>query len=55
MFGFTKLSPQEKAERDIKLRIEALDSMLLAETAKRQVSLEASKGMRDELEDLIKG
>ena len=55
MFGFTKLSPEEKAERDIKLRIVELDGLLLAETSLRQESLSRSGELRDELEKLVKG
>ena len=53
MFGFTKLSVEEKAERDAKLRIEELNSLLIKETIKRQGSLEVSEGLRDELESLL--
>jgi hypothetical protein len=53
MFGFTKLSVEEKAERDIKLRIETLNALLIAETIKRQSSLVISEGLRDELESLL--
>jgi hypothetical protein len=54
MFGFTRLSVEEKAERDTKLRIEALNVLLIEETVKRQASLVVSEGLRDELEGLIK-
>ena len=53
MLGFTRLSPEEKAERDINLRIIELDGLLQAETVKRQESLKVSDGLRDELETLV--
>ena len=53
MLGFTKLTPEEKKERDIKLRIEELNTLLVAETLKRQLSLEVSTELRDELENLL--
>jgi hypothetical protein len=54
MFGFTKLSVEEKAERDTKLRITALNALLIQETIKRQGSLAVSEELRDELESLLK-
>jgi hypothetical protein len=52
MFGFTKLTPEEIAERDKKLRIQELDKLLKAETNKRLDSLKVSEKLRDELEEL---
>tara|TARA_R110000772_G_scaffold144025_2_gene253590 strand:- start:4196 stop:4363 length:168 start_codon:yes stop_codon:yes gene_type:complete len=54
MFGLTKLTLEEKEERDIKIRIEKLNVFLKQETAKRQASLIVSEGLRDELESLLK-
>lgn len=54
MFGITRLSPEEKAERDKKLRIAELKSLLENETKIRQESLVKSEEFRDELEDLVK-
>jgi hypothetical protein len=53
MFGFTKLTPEEIAERDIKLRIKELDGLLTGETLKRAESLKLSAVLRDELEKLL--
>ena len=53
MLGFTKLTSEEKKERDIKLRIAELNTLLVAETLKRQLSLEVSTKLRDELENLL--
>lgn len=53
MFGFTKLTPEERVERDTKLRIIELDKLLKAETTLRQESLAKSDTLRDELEKLI--
>jgi hypothetical protein len=55
MFGFTKLTPEETAERDIKLRIKELDVLLTGETLKRAESLKISSLLRDELEKLLQG
>lgn len=54
MFGFTKLTPEERVERDTKLRIASLDAMLIAETILRRASLDKSERIRDELEELLK-
>ncbi len=54
MFGFTKLTPEETAERDTKLRIKELDILLVKETLKRAESLESSRVLRNELEKLLK-
>ena len=53
MFGFTKLSPEEKAERDTTLRIKELQVLLKEETAIRQESLNKSQALTDELEKLL--
>jgi hypothetical protein len=53
MFGFTKLTPEETIERDIKLRIKELDTLLTGEMLKRAKSLEISAELRDELENLL--
>ena len=50
MFGFTRLSPEEKKERDTKLRIAELQVLLTDETQLRQESLVKSEVLRDELE-----
>ena len=52
MFGFTKLTPEEKAERDTKLRIEKLQELIKEQTQVRQDSLAESDKLRDELESL---
>jgi hypothetical protein len=54
MFGFTKLTPEETIERDIKLRIRLLNARLIEETISRKNSLETSEELRDELESLLK-
>ena len=54
MFGFTRLTPEEKIERDIKLRIKEIDTLTTGEMLKRAKSLEMSKTLRDELEKLLK-
>lgn len=54
MFGITRLTPLEKAERDKKLRIEELQTLLTQETERRAKSLITSEGLRDELESLVK-
>jgi len=53
MFGFTKLTPEERVERDTKLRIAELNVLLKNETAIRQASLTKSEALRDELEYLL--
>jgi hypothetical protein len=53
MFGFTKLTPEEKIERDTKLRIVELDTLLTGEMLKRAKSLELSDVLRNELEKLL--
>jgi hypothetical protein len=53
MFGFTKLTPEETIERDTKLRIKELDTLLKGEMLKRAKSLELSSILRDELEKLV--
>tara|TARA_Y100000114_G_C11760930_1_gene329685 strand:- start:1880 stop:2047 length:168 start_codon:yes stop_codon:yes gene_type:complete len=55
MLGFTRLTPEEKAELDKKKRIEELHTLLHKETKVRQESLTKSEGLRDELENLLKG
>lgn len=55
MFGFTKLTPEEKAEHTRLKRIAELKSLLETETKIRQESLVKSEELRDELEDLVKG
>lgn len=55
MFGFTKLSPEEKALHEKKKRIEELEASLLKETQLRQESLQRSEALRDELETISKG
>lgn len=52
MFGFTKLTPKEIEERNIKLRIAELEEALTKETLARQASLVQSDKLRDELENL---
>jgi len=52
MFGITRLTPEEKAEHERKKRCVVLNSLLLEETQKRNASLEASKKLRKELEEL---
>ena len=54
MFGFTKLTPSEKVERDTKLHIRLLNARLIEETINRKSSLETSEELRDELESLLK-
>jgi hypothetical protein len=54
MFGFTKLTPEETIERDTKLRIKELDTLLTGEMLKRAKSLELSLALREELEKLLK-
>jgi hypothetical protein len=53
MFGFTKLTPEERIKRDTKLRIKELDTLITGEMFKRAKSLEMSKTLRDELEKLL--
>jgi hypothetical protein len=52
MFGFTKLSPEERVEHERKKRIAELDELLRQETELRQQSLVRSEQYRNELEDL---
>jgi hypothetical protein len=52
MLGFTRLTPEEKAEHTRLKRIQELDKLLKAETVKRQESLIRSEELRDELETL---
>lgn len=54
MFGFTKLSPEEKAEHERKKRIFEVEKLLSEETELRQVSLLKSKELQNELESLSK-
>lgn len=54
MLGFTRLTPEEKAEHTRLKRISELESLLKVETLKRQESLKKSEELRDELETLIK-
>ena len=54
MFGFTKLTPEEKQERDLRLRIAELNSLLKTETEQRQASLAKSEAYTKELETLEK-
>ena len=53
MFGFTKLTPEEKAERDVKLRILEIQELIKDETRLRQESLDRCVELRDELESLL--
>lgn len=52
MFGFTKVTPEEKAELDKKKRISELQKALHEQTVFRQESLKKSEALRDELEKL---
>lgn len=53
MFGFTKLTPEEKAERDVRLRILEIQELIKDETRLRQESLDRCVVLRDELESLL--
>ena len=53
MFGFTKLTPEEKAERDVKFRILEIQELIKDETRLRQESLDRCVVLRDELESLL--
>ena len=54
MFGFTKLTPEEKAEHERKKRVAELQELLKKETALRQESLIKSEELQKELESLEK-
>lgn len=54
MFGFVRLTPEEKAEHTRLKRISELESILRSETLKRQESLAKSEELRDELENLVR-
>lgn len=54
MLGFTRLSPEEKAELDKKKRVKSLQKLIHEETAIRQASLKKSEEYRNELEALTK-
>lgn len=54
MFGFTRLTPEEKQDLLKKKRVQELHTLLHRETEVRQESLRKSEMYRDELESLTR-
>jgi hypothetical protein len=55
MFGFTKLTEEEKIEHERRKRISALEHLLHKESDIREESIARSKIYREELEKLLEG
>lgn len=53
MFGIIKMKPEEKAKRDIEVKIKRLEKLLEKETTLRKESLARSEQYSLELNDLV--